>query len=180
MKKLDLLSLRQEFSHKNILLCFNGPISSSLIQELGEALKNYLHADQTEPTLSMDVFGVYIELTQNIRHYAQSRGYDELLSSATVVVGRGEAGGYQVLAGNIVEPSDGQAMRERINELAQMDKVSLKQLYKKQLRAPRTNDAASGAGLGLIDVCRKASEPITCELVDTGDGRAFLSILASV
>jgi len=96
------------------------------------------------------------------------------------VVGRGEVRGYQVLAGNIVEPEDGRLMRERIEELAQMDKASLKQLYKKQLRAPRGDDTASGAGLGLIDVCRKASEPLTCELVDTQDGRAFLSILASV
>jgi len=54
MKKLDLLSLRQEFTHKNILLCFNGPISSNLIQELGEALKNYLQADQVTPTESME------------------------------------------------------------------------------------------------------------------------------
>jgi hypothetical protein len=73
MKKLDLLSLRQQFTQENILLCFNGPISSSLIQELGEALKSYLKADQTEPSLSMDVFSVYIELTQNIRHYAKAQ-----------------------------------------------------------------------------------------------------------
>jgi hypothetical protein len=110
----------------------------------------------------------------------RSQGYGELLSSATVVVGRGDTGGYQVLAGNIVEPADGIAMRERITELAQMDKASLKQLYKQQLRTPRSDDVCSGAGLGLIDVCRKASEPIACELVDTQDGRSFLSVLASV
>ncbi|MCX4189428.1 biofilm regulation protein kinase SiaB [Methylophaga sp. OBS3] len=179
MQSINLLTLRQELNEKNILLCFNGPISSGLIQELGDALKNHLQTEATEPSLAMDVFGVYIELTQNIRHYAKKQGYSEIQSSATVVVAHSE-GGYQVMAGNIVEPNDGQSLVEKINDLAAMDKVQLKAAFKKQLREPREENSASGAGLGLIDISRKASNPISCSLTDAEQGKAFLSILATI
>lgn len=180
MVAVDLLSIRQEFDQKRILLCFNGPISSNLIQELGHALKNYLQADQLPHSRSMDVFGVYIELTQNIRHYAQAQGYDDLLGSATVVVGRYDAEHYWVLAGNIVEPQDGLALQQRVKDLATMDKAALRAEYKRQLREPRSADAVTGAGLGLIDIARRVVTPISCDLTASPDGRSFFSLLAVV
>ena len=68
MQDINLFELRAHFNRSNILLCFNGPISRSLIEEIGNALKNYLQADQAQPNAAMDVFSVYIEMTQNIRH----------------------------------------------------------------------------------------------------------------
>lgn len=180
MINVDLLSIRQEFNQKNILLCFNGPISRSLIEEIGNALKRYLHDDDASPSASMDVFGAYIEMTQNIRHYAQSKGYPDFNGAATVVIGRYDQQRYAVLAGNVVERDDGAALQQRIESLAAMDKAALKTAYKAQLRQPRDKDAVSGAGLGLYDLARKASEPLSCRLEDTPDGRAFFSLLAIV
>ena len=128
----------------------------------------------------MDVFSVYIELTQNIRHYALSRGYDELDSSATVVVARDDQGRYVVQAGNLVEKSDGDALLVRVGGLAAMDKAELKAAYKTQLRLPRDHNAASGAGLGLIDVARKSAQPLSASLSEGGNGRFFFSLRAVI
>lgn len=179
MQAIDLLSIREQFNQNQILLCFNGPISRSLIEEIGNALKNYLQAENALPAAAMDVFGVYIELTQNIRHYARRMGYSDRDGSATVVVARDDEGHYMVLAGNRVEFADGQALCRRIEQLAGMDKAALKSAYKTQLRRPRADDS-SGAGLGLLDVARKSSRPMTAKLVDTGGGRGFFSLLAVI
>jgi len=179
MNAIDLFDLRDQFSRRRILLCFNGPISHGLIEELGNALRNYLTAEQVQPSAVMDVFGVYIELTQNIRHYCRARGYDENESAVTVIVAR-EDGGYAVQAGNLVERADGEALVARIEQLAGMDKAELKAAYKEQLRKPRDEGAVTGAGLGLIDVARKASQPLTATLSDLDDGRAFLSVRAVI
>ncbi|GAA3526947.1 biofilm regulation protein kinase SiaB [Zobellella aerophila] len=180
MHHIDLLSLREQFNQNQILLCFNGAISRSLIEEIGNALKNYLHEDQAKPSAAMDVFGVYIELTQNIRHYAQSRGYSEIESAATVVVAKDQDNRYQVLAGNLVERADGQALCDRVTTMATMDKAELKAAYKAQLRRPRDADQHSGAGLGLLDVARKTSQPLVSKLIETGDDKAFFSLLAVI
>lgn len=178
METLDLFSLREHFNRSRILLCFNGPISRSLIEEIGNALKNYLQADNVQPSAAMDVFSVYVEMTQNIRHYAMARAYGEVESSATVAVARDEAGRYVVQAGNLVEKADGEALLARVNELAGMDKAQLKAAYKTQLRQPRAENAASGAGLGLIDVARRAARPLAASLSHANDGRAFFSLRA--
>ena len=137
METIDLFSLRTHFNRNRILLCFNGPISRSLIEEIGNALKNYLQAENAQPTAAMDVFSIYIEMTQNIRHYAQSRGYGDLESAATVIVARDAEERYLVQAGNIVEAADGEALLARVDALASMDKAQLKATYKTQLRQPR-------------------------------------------
>ena len=180
MESIDLFGLREHFNRSRILLCFNGPISRSLIEEIGNALKNYLQAENAQPTAAMDVFSIYIEMTQNIRHYAQSRGYGDLESAATVIVARDAEERYLVQAGNIVEAADGEALLARVDALASMDKAQLKATYKTQLRQPRDAAATTGAGLGLIDVARKSSLPLKGNLSPIDEERAFFSLCAFI
>ena len=180
MESLDLFSMREAFSRQHIMLCFNGPISRSLIEEIGTALRNYLVADHAHPSSAMDVFGVYIELTQNIRHYTQQQGWTEQDATATVVVARDAEGHYVVNAGNIIQRADGESLLARVESLAALDKAELKARYKEQLRLPREAGAVSGAGLGLIDIARKSSAPLQANLRPLADGRAYVSVRAVI
>lgn len=180
METLDLFSLREHFNRSRILLCFNGPISRSLIEEIGNALKNYLQADNAQPSAALDVFSAYVEMTQNIRHYALAQAYGEVESSATVVVARDPEGHYLVQAGNLVERADGEALLARVDALTQMDKAQLKAAYKTQLRRPRDENTGSGAGLGLIDMARRSAQPLTASLSHANGDRAFFSLRAVI
>jgi hypothetical protein len=177
---MDLLSMRESYQRDRIMLCFNGPISRSLIEEIGKALRNYLDTQQATPSAAMDVFAVYIEMTQNIRHYARRQGYDEQQASATVAVARDDEGRYLVSAGNLVESVDGERLVATVEALAPLDKAELKAAYKQQLRRPRDADGESGAGLGLLDMARKASRPLQASLQTLPDGRSFLSLTATL
>ena len=177
---MDLLSMRESYLHDRIMLCFNGPISRSLIEEIGKALRNYLDTQQAAPSAAMDVFAVYIEMTQNIRHYARSQGYDDELAAATVAVARSEQGHYQVSAGNLVEQADGEHLVAAIDALALLDKPALKQAYKQQLRRPRNAESPSGAGLGLLDMARKSSRPLQASLQPLSNQRSFFSLTATI
>lgn len=180
MDTIDLFSLRTHFNQNRILLCFNGPISRSLIEEIGNALRNYLQADNALPSAAMDVFSVYIEMTQNIRHYAQRHGYDEAEAAATVVVARDAEGHYLVQAGNLLNTADGEELLKRVQLLAGMDKDALKSAYKLQLRQPREASQTSGAGLGLIDIARKATQPLTASLSAVDEHHSFFSLRAVI
>jgi hypothetical protein len=128
----------------------------------------------------MDVFSAYVEMTQNIRHYAVKHGYDENDSSSTVIVARHDEHHYVVQAGNLVENADGAALLQQIERLAKLDKVELKAAYKTQLRQPRDASAGSGAGLGLIDIARKSALPLSASLAAADDGRSFFSLRAVI
>ena len=169
MEHTDLFRLRETYNKQQIMLCFNGPFSQGLIEEIGSALRRYMECETAASTISSsssarDVFAVYIELTQNIRHYTKSREYDDIDGLATVVIGRDNDGHYVISAGNVIENEDAPAIIEKVNQLAQMDKAQLKTAYKEQMRRPIEVGAKSGAGLGLIDIARKATVPVTCSL----------------
>lgn len=175
MNASELYSLRQRLLESKTLLCFNGPISRSLIEEFGHALKRYLEMDQVRPAEAMDVFSVYIEITQNIRHYTALRAFNEEESAATVVICR-EDGHYVISAGNLVEWSDGEHLVDRIEQLGQLDKAQLKAAYKAQLRQPRDPQKPEAAGLGLIEIARRATAPLQATLSPLSDERAFFSL----
>ncbi|MEA5416582.1 biofilm regulation protein kinase SiaB [Synechococcus sp. BA-132 BA5] len=176
----NLISLREFFSHQQILICFNGPISTNLIGEIGSALKDHIESNDATELEVMDVFSVYIEMSQNIRNYATIRGFSESESSATVVIAAAEAGHYAVCAGNVVAMEDGQVLLKRIQELAACDKAELKLLYKQQLRQPHSRTPGQGAGLGLIEIARRSSQPMEASLDPLETGRAFFSLRAII
>lgn len=176
MDLIDLFSLQQTYNQQRIMLCFNGPLSKSLIEEIGTALRNYMESENAPASSSMDVFGAYIEMTQNIRHYCATKGWSDMEAAATVVIARGEDGRCVVSAGNLVDIADGRVLTARIEALASLSKEQLKTAYKEQLRKPRPENAASGAGLGLIGMARKSAEPMVCSVRTLEDGRAFFSL----
>jgi hypothetical protein len=176
----SLMSLRDFFSDQKILICFNGPISRNLIGEIGSALKEHIESNHAPDLEVMDVFSVYIEMSQNIRNYAGSRGFSDAESSATVVIAAAEPGHYAVCAGNLVRLEDGKALVERIRTLAGCDKGQLKALYKEQLRQPHSTVKGRGAGLGLIEIARRSSQPMEASLDPIGSDRAFFSLRAII
>ncbi|MDM7952851.1 MAG: biofilm regulation protein kinase SiaB [Cyanobium sp. CZS 25K] len=177
----SLISLREFFSEYQILICFNGPISTTLIGEIGSAIKEHIESNHTPELEVMDVFSVYIEMSQNIRNYAISHGFSDAESSATVVIAAADAGHYAVCAGNLVEMEDGKVLLKRIRELADCDKAALKLLYKQQLRQPHSQAPGQGAGLGLIEIARRSTQPMEASLdpLEPG-GRAFFSLRAII
>lgn len=176
MEQVDVLTLREAFTRQGIMLGFNGPFSATLMEEIGKALRKHMEGLSESPSAVTDVFSAYIELSQNIRHYAASRGVSGTAAEATIIVSRDDEGRYVVSAGNVVLTEDGHALEARIARLAAMDKTELKAAFKTQMRAPRDPDAKTGAGLGLIDLARRASRPLACNLKPLDDAHAFFSL----
>ena len=164
MDSLDIYSLRDIFNRQQIMLCFNGPFTAALIEEIGKALRNHMESIEESPSSVSDVFSVYIEMTQNIRRYTLQKQLQDQSATSTIVVSRDSEGRYIVSAGNVVERGDGERLKTRIEELATLDKNALKAAFKAQLRQPRDSLTNDSAGLGLIDMARKASRPLACSL----------------
>ena len=175
MPPQDLLALRNQFERHNILLAFNGLFSATLIEEIGLALRKHLEALSATPTEVTDVFTIYIEMTQNIRHYATSKNLSDSQASGTITISR-EQDHYIINAGNVVDIADGEVLLQRIHHLAGLDKTGLKALWKTQMRQPRQAGASSGAGLGLIDMARKASRPLAASFNRLDDRSGFFSL----
>ncbi|MFZ4626628.1 MAG: biofilm regulation protein kinase SiaB [Rhodoferax sp.] len=170
---IDLLAIREMFNRQNILLCFNGPVTAPLIEEIGKAFRKHMEGLQESPSSVTDVFSVYIEMAQNIRRYAQAQAFES--ESASIIISRDASGSYAISASNVVRVADGQALIERIGHLAGLDKDAMKAAFKTQLRQPRTALAGS-AGLGLIDMARKATAPLQHSLQNINNEHSLFNL----
>lgn len=170
---IDVLAIREIFNRQNIILCFNGPVTAPLIEEMGSALRSHMEGMKESPSSVSDVFSVYIEMAQNIRRYAQDRRFEA--EAATVIISHNNNGRYVISASNLVLRDDGLALIEKIQHLAHLDKDGLKTAFKTQLRQPRSTLAGS-AGLGLIDMARKASAPLKPVLQPVDSDRSLFSL----
>ena len=161
MKGTDLFNLQGILSQQKLLICFSGPFSHSVIEELGKAVRNHLEQERIEKSAIMDVFSVYVEQAQNVRNYTTSReaaGRPIPANSGIVVIAK-DGDHYIVSSGNLVETADVPGLSASLDRLRGLDKAGLKAAYKEQSRKPRYA-GAGGAGLGLIDMARKASRPL--------------------
>lgn len=177
----NLYQLRESYNREGVLICFAGPFSHSIIEELGNAVKRYLEAEQLTKASLMDVFSIFIEQTQNVRNYARQKAgqgnAEQDFSSGIVVIGKCDDK-YAICAGNIVERADIQVAIDKLERLRGLDRAGLKAAYKEQLRQEQRPD--QGGGLGLIDMARKASEPLEYALRPIDERYCFFSLKATV
>ncbi len=181
MNNLDLVRLQEALSAQGILMSFSGPFSHSIIEELGVAVKNYLESAQVARPALMDVFAIYIEQAQNVRNYIdrwqQGPEQARLSHSGIVVVARKD-GRYMVSSGNLVDRVDTPPLVAHLEHLRALDKAGLKALYKQQMRQPL--DDRGGAGLGLIEMARKAVAPLDYALSAVDEQYMFFSLRVMV
>jgi hypothetical protein len=179
--KESLTDLKSKLVENGILLTFTGPFSQEIIEVLGEAIKKHIMSDENIRSNTLNVFSVFIEQTQNIRNYLGSKGFEneqpELLNSGMVAIGK-TGDSYFVSSGNLSRKEDAQALVERIEEINGMDKAQLKAAYKSQMKKTRivVDGEPGGAGLGLLEIARKASAPIEYSIISRNDRFDYITI----
>ncbi len=176
---MDLYNLREQFAESGMMMCFNGPFSHSIIEEIGTALRNHLAAENIGKAAVLDVFAVYIELAQNVRNYLSLRelGQGEASSSIITIARWGD--GYAVSSGNTILKEDSALICRRIAEINALTPEELKRQYKEQMRREVQPDAL-GAGLGLLEIAKRSSSAMVCSVRDINDKHTFFSLAAFI
>src|SRR6056297_1595364 len=136
MKRFDLFSLRSAFEAQSVLICFNGPFSHSVIEQLGEAIKKHLQSADAPKDRIADVFAVVIEQAQNLKNYTLNSTHSAA-GDPNGILAIGNLGErYIVSSGNLISPHDIPPLKTKLEALQRMDKAELKSFYKKRLREP--------------------------------------------
>src|SRR6056297_292023 len=162
MEEMDILKLRNNLNKYGVIMSFTGPFSQGIIEEIGSALRNYLESKSDSKGRIFKVFSVFIEQTQNIKNYAFSLAdkddQEDILLSGILNIGLKD-GKYFVSSGNLVKKEDVAELKTRLDKISSYNKKELAKKYREKLRGA-DNKNGDGAGLGLIEMTRKASENI--------------------
>ena len=87
---------------------------------------------------------------------------------------------YSITCANKIENSKKEFLNKQLEEIKNMDKDSLKELYKETRKNGTTNKDSKGAGLGFIEMARKSTKPIEFNFEDIDEKHSFFSIKVTV
>jgi len=182
---VDLATFHQKsLQRKGIFFSYIGPFSQNLLVEMGDILKQKMKLRHASPQTILKVFSMVVEQTQNIIYYstgdAESTGlpYHNSLNTGTLAVGF-DKGQYFVLCGNLVSTSAVGRLDLILESLQDLSAEELKELYKTK-RREGPDILSKGAGLGFIEMARKASKVIEHRFDEIDEQYTFFTISAQV
>ncbi|MCJ2163374.1 MULTISPECIES: SiaB family protein kinase [unclassified Pseudodesulfovibrio] len=176
----SLFKYYEEMQKDGVILYFNGPVSQSMVEGMAELMRAKMRAEDAAMGAVQRVFAILVELMQNIVRYSAERHMDNgshqgEMAHGQIVVGREEAGHFFVACGNKVGSADCMELAEHIEILRSMNKDELKAYYRECRKRP---DSATdkGAGLGFVEMARKASRPLDFDIVPVDVNTSFFSM----
>jgi hypothetical protein len=176
--KFGSLLLKDEF-----VLSYSGYASEDVLHSMGETLRQRL-ADHTEDKGKIKhVFSVFVELMQNLIRYGAEGPHPTPKTESRqafgliMVIQNGPS--IEVMSGNYVLKDEANDLVNRVNKLNDKSADQLRALYREKLRQP-PHEGSKGASIGLVEVARRASAPLSCTVEDTNQGYSFFMIKARI
>lgn len=153
-------AFRQFVGEQGVLFYYNGYLSQPIVAAMGETLRSKLETEDGSSKLARKVFSAFIEMMQNIIHYADDDvAAGEAVPYGNVAVGRvGER--YYIVSGNAVANAHVERLRVKLDAIRAMSGDEIRAEYRRKLRTDEQDDNSKGAGLGFLTVARETSEPI--------------------
>ncbi len=173
----SLYNLRNEYLKDGIIFSFSGEVSQLILTSIVEELGNKMEMLNVKTSIIQNIFSIFIEQIQNIMKYSPNIKQESLFSNISIsVIGfDNKKLKYYVSSGNIINKIDKEKVENKISKLNSMDKQELKDYYK-ELRKSGLHKHEKGAGLGLIEMARKASEPIEFAIDEIDELFSFFTI----
>lgn len=177
---MSLFKYYEDMQNERVILYFNGPISQAVVESIARLMRSKMRAEEAAMGSVQRVFAVLVEQMQNIVRYSTERqddGPEELgeMGHGQIMVGREEDGGFFVACGNKIQTSDSDELSEQIEKLQSMTPEELKAYYKERRKNPGRVDE-KGAGLGFVEMARKAAKPLDYAIIPVDNNTAFFSM----
>jgi len=181
----DLYEIWRRYAEPDIFFCINGPMSQDLLVEICDTVAQKMRLDNSDTNTILKVHAMVVELTQNIIRYSAERVVDPKHPEDRNELGLGiialgcHNNRYVITGGNLIGNAGVEPLQQRLEQLRHLDRQQLKQLYLEQ-RKSAAPDGSRGAGLGIIDIARKAVEPVEFEFRPVDKDVSFFCIKITV
>jgi hypothetical protein len=180
MDPRDVHSLTQMLAQQHIELCYSGYLSEEVLTGLADALRSKMAADNQDENLRKRVFSVFIEQVQNVMRYSADRLQDAAGTDHRFgIVTFGVHDKFFVLSGNRMLTTDAERLRSKLEEIRNLNKDDLRAYYREQLSALQ-EEGDKGAGLGLIEIARRVSQPFEFDFIPLDDETSFFCLKAYI
>jgi len=187
---LDMSEYTGVVEKLNIKVIYSGPMWEDRLKGLAEMVKTHLSHDQLSGSASKAIFSVFVEqVTNMLMHSAEKEQYTQPpdnevvdVSIGTVIMGNktDKRDTFFVQTKNAVKDESVKFLSERIDYLNTLDKQGLRQFHREMVRIDNVNLESQGAGLGLIEIAKRATAPIGYSFEPISEGTSFFTLYVEI
>jgi hypothetical protein len=179
--------IQEILEEQKIIFCYSGYVTESVLLGVGETIKKKMELVHADRKSARVVFAIFVEEVQNIIRYSDAvltdhgakddLGDEELdgevdsMRRGFVAIGNAESS-YFVCCGNLVKTADMGRLENNLKHIQSLDEDGLKTLYKETLRNPPP-DGSKGAGVGFVDIARRARGGFEYSFKNIDDAHAY-------
>jgi len=180
----EMYEFRNLLAEKGILFCYSGYMTEDVLSGIGQAIRMKLELENADKKIARSVFSLFVEQVQNVIRYSAEKEefiagtVQKELRFGVLTVGHKD-GSFFVSCSNLIEGKDVSRLDESLKHIQQLDNDGLKKLYKETLRG-ETPEGSKGAGVGFIDIARRAQKGFEFDFMPVKDDRSYFSIKAYV
>jgi hypothetical protein len=167
--------IKKDLEINQVKLAIRGIMSQDVLSIAGHTIRNAIK----EPMLSKRVFGVVIELAQNIHHYSDEKEFCEDRKRPVgcgIIAVSNYDGYYFISSGNKISREKAEAIAEKCNKVNSLSEDELKQHYK-ELRRKQRHDHVMGGNVGFVDLARKSENKLKLDFFDTDEADMVFFVL---
>ena len=170
------------FCELSLSFCFTGYMSEEMLLGIGNTLRKKFEVDELDKTTSMSMFSVFVEMVQNVIRYSAENQANEGdpplidLRYGILSIGKKDERNF-VACGNLIDKSDVGRLTENLSRLQGMDNKELRKLFQDSLK-DEVPEGSKGAGVGFIEIARRAKHGFEFGFEPAGDDREFFTITA--
>ncbi|MFP4525269.1 MAG: SiaB family protein kinase [Bacteroidales bacterium] len=166
----------------DVILAYKGSISSDLITNVLEVIDAKLEDLVDKKSIKKKLYNVLVESLQNLYHHIDdlpdnySGNLDVHFGIFVIAI---EDNFYKVSTGNFIRNDKIDELKERLDNIRNMDLEELKELYKFILNNQKFSKKGGG-GLGLIDMAKRTNGRIDYDFTPYNDEYSFFNLVIFV
>ncbi|KPA18151.1 hypothetical protein MHK_001614 [Candidatus Magnetomorum sp. HK-1] len=180
----NLFKYTSQFAQKGVFLCYSGPTSHEVLVSTGNTLKQFLISNNIYKKKHYCIFSIYVELFENIIRYGVDCFHSEIVSNHSccpygIISVSTDGNQFTIQSGNIITYKQGKKLNPYLYSINLMDPQMIRDFYREK-RKHKCEPDCKGAGLGLIEIVRKSSQPISFSFEKIDDTFLFYTLTAVI
>jgi len=170
----SILNLYDEMQSSGIDLVYFGEFSHEITKMFASMADSKMDQNEEERSIKRKLYHVLVETLQNLNKHSDWLSDKRNIGSGLFVIGK-KNDTYYIITSNKVTNEKKVVLEEQMNSIMGATSEDLNDMYKKQLRDGKLS-SKGGAGLGLIDIARKAEGNLHHQFLNL-DSEGYLFIL---
>jgi hypothetical protein len=165
----DISDFYTQNKNEKTIVSFLGEIVPDHITEIMQRLEDNLEMLNEHTKIKRKLYNILIEALQNLYHHADDPNLnDNVQSPNAICLVDSCTDCYKILTGNYIKNDKIKAFENKLDKINQLSEDELKQYYLEVLKNGEKS-LKDGAGLGMIEICRKTDNKLNFEFVTLND-----------